>query len=128
MAAVVLFFFAYFWTAMQFKPLEIADELKKYGSFIPGIRPGKKTADYLEGVFVKITFVGATFLAVIAMTPTLVQEGFNASFIVGSFFGGTGILIIVGVALDVMEQIESHLLMRHYSGFIGGTKRIKGRR
>jgi len=125
---LLIFFFAYFWTALQFKPLEIADELKKYGSFIPGIRPGKNTADFLEQVFVKITFVGATFLTVIALTPRLVQGAFNASWVVSSFYGGTGILIVVGVALDAMEQIESHLLMRHYSGFLGGKGRIKGRR
>jgi len=124
----LIFFFCFFWTAMTFKPTEIADNLKEYGSFIPGIRPGARTADYLEKIMIRITLVGAAFLAVIAIIPQLLRQATTLSATVTQFFGGTGLLIVVGVALDVVEKVESHLIMRHYDGFLGGGGRVKGRR
>jgi len=124
----LIFFFCFFWTAITFKPTEIAENLKEYGSFIPGIRPGAKTAAYLEKVMVRITLVGAAFLAVIAVVPMLLRQTTKLPYSVASFFGGTGLLIVVGVALDLVERVESHLIMRHYEGFLGAGGRIKGRR
>ena len=124
----LIFFFCFFWTALTFKPTEIADNLKEYGSFIPGIRPGAKTANYLEKIMVRITLVGATFLAVIAVIPMLLTQTTGVPPSVSNFFGGTGLLIVVGVALDLVEKVESHLIMRHYEGFLGAGGRIKGRR
>ncbi len=124
---VLIIFFCFFWTAITFKPDELADNLKEYGSFVPGMRPGKRTADYLEKIMLRITFVGALFLAVIAIVPSIVHGATKVDWVVTSFFGGTGLLIVVGVALDLVEKIESHLLMRHYEGFIS-KGRIRGRR
>jgi preprotein translocase subunit SecY len=124
----LIFFFCFFWTAITFKPTEISDNLKEYGSFIPGIRPGAKTAEYLEKIMVRITLVGAAFLAVIAVIPMLLRQTTKVPYSVSSFFGGTGLLIVVGVALDLVERVESHLIMRHYEGFLGAGGRIKGRR
>jgi len=101
--------------------------MKKYGGFIPGIRPGTATVQFLEYVLLRITFAGATFIAVIAIFPDLIMAWLKVPYLVASFFGGTGILIIVGVMLDTVKQIESHLIMHHYDGFIKGG-RIKGRR
>jgi len=123
----LIIFFCFFWTAITFKPDELANNLKEYGSFVPGMRPGKRTADYLEKIMVRITFVGAIFLAVIAIVPRIITGATNVHWVVASFFGGTGLLIVVGVALDLIERIESHLLMRHYEGFIS-KGRIRGRR
>ncbi len=117
----MVFFFAYFWTAVQFQPKEMANNLRDYGSFIPGLRPGKRTADYLEKVMTRITYVGAAFLAMIAIIPTLVAHWMNVSFQVSSFLGGTGLLIVVSVALDVVQRIEANLVMRNYRGFLGGN-------
>lgn len=128
MYVVLIAFFCYFWTAIQFNPKEMASNMKDYGSFIPGIRPGHRTAEYLEGVMSRITLAGASFLAVIAILPMLITSGFEINRSVASFYGGTGLLICVGVALDLVQKIESHLIMRHYSGFLGGTGRIRGRR
>jgi preprotein translocase subunit SecY len=120
---LLVYFFSYFWTSLMFQPVEMAEQLKEYGSFIPGIRPGKKTAEYLEKVMVRITFVGAAFLALIALTPQLLSM--TLSLDPGSYMlffaynlGGTSILIVVGVILDIMQKLESHLLMRHYDGFV----------
>jgi len=107
-------FFCYFYTAIIFNPVEVADNMKKYGSFIPGTRPGRSTAMYLDKVMTRITLPGAVFLAVIAVVPTIFMRIFNVSF----YFGGTSLLILVGVALDTMKQVESHLQMRHYEGFL----------
>jgi preprotein translocase subunit SecY len=120
---VIIIFFAYFYTAIIFNPVDLADNMKKYGGFVPGKRPGKKTAEYIDSVLTRITLPGATFLAFIAVLPYFMQQRFNAPF----YFGGTGLLIIVGVAIDTLQQIESHLLMRHYDGFMKKGK-LRGRR
>ncbi len=128
----LIYFFAYFWTTVQFQPKEMANQLRDYGSFIPGLRPGKRTADYLERVMMRITFVGAAFLCVIAVIPTAVNAWMHIPFTIAAFLGGTGLLIVVSVALDMVQRIEANLLMRNYGGFLGGEggsagKRIKGR-
>ncbi len=115
----LVYFFAYFWTAVQFQPKEMANNLRDYGSFIPGLRPGKRTADYLEKVMGRITYVGASFLAMIAVIPSVVAVWLDISFMVSSFLGGTGLLIVVSVALDVVQRIEANLVMRNYKGFLG---------
>ena len=112
----LIYFFCYFWTAITFNPKDIADNLKEYGSFIPGYRPGKSTADYLEKVMVRITYVGAAFLAVVAIVPTLITATLQVPPIVSQFYGGTGLLIVVSVALDLIQRINSHLVMRNYPG------------
>ncbi|MBN1342209.1 MAG: preprotein translocase subunit SecY [Phycisphaerae bacterium] len=124
----LIYFFAYFWTTVQFQPKEMADQLRDYGSFIPGLRPGKRTADYLEKVMERITYVGAGFLAIIAVIPSVVAIWLDIPFSVSAFLGGTGLLIVVSVALDLVQRIEAQLIMRNYSGFLGseGGGRIKG--
>ena len=114
----LIYFFCYFWTAITFNPKDIADNLKQYGSFIPGYRPGKRTSDYLERVMVRITYVGAGFLAVVAVIPTIVSTSLGVSPMVASFYGGTGLLIAVSVAFDLVQKIDSHLVMRNYSGLL----------
>jgi len=118
--AAMIFFFTYFWTSIMFNPVEIAGNMKEYGSFIPGIRPGKRTAEYLEKVMKRITLAGAAFLCVIAMVPMLVNQAIEVDFYVATFLGGTGILIVVGVALDLVDKVESQLLVRQYEGFMRG--------
>ncbi|MFM8218939.1 MAG: preprotein translocase subunit SecY [Planctomycetaceae bacterium] len=113
----LIFFFCYFWTAITFNPKEIANNLKDYGSFIPGHRPGKRTADYLERVMLRITYVGAAFLAVVAVLPSLVQW-FPLSGTTAAFFGGTSLLIVVSVGLDLIQKIDSHLVMRNHGGLL----------
>jgi preprotein translocase subunit SecY len=128
---VMIYFFAYFWTTVQFQPKEMANQLRDYGSFIPGLRPGKRTADYLEKVMMRITYVGAAFLCIIAVVPTAASASMGIDFQITAFLGGTGLLIVVSVALDMVQRIEANLLMRNYGGFLGGEgrkgKRIKGR-
>jgi preprotein translocase subunit SecY len=119
----MIFFFAFFWTAIQFNPKEMANNLRDYGSFIPGMRPGRRTADYLERVMIRITLAGAAFLALIAVLPQVVMVNFHVPWVVASFFGGTGLLIVVSVLLDVVQKVESHLLMRHYEGFMRSGRR-----
>ena len=121
-------FFAFFYTSVVFNPVDVADNLKKSGGFIPGIRPGKNTAQYIERVLSRITFAGALYLSVVCMIPALLQKYLQVPF----SFGGTGLLIVVGVALDTVQQIESHLITRNYEGFSGGGggkagPRIRGR-
>lgn len=124
--AIMIIFFTYFYTAIAFNPQDVAENMKKQGGFIPGIRPGKQTADFIDNILTKITLPGSIFLAIIAILPTFISKfGVSGSF--ASFFGGTSLLIVVGVALDTLQQIESHLLMRHYDGFMKSGK-IKGRR
>ncbi len=123
----MIYFFAYFWTTVQFQPKEMATQLRDNGSFIPGLRPGPRTADYLEMVMERITYVGAGFLAVIAVIPMLVATLMNVEFGVSAFLGGTGLLIVVSVMLDLVQRIEAGLLMRNYEGFLGGHSRIRGR-
>ncbi len=115
---VLIYFFSYFWTTVQFSPDEMSKNLKEHGSFIPGLRPGPRTAEYLETVMTRITFVGAGFLAVIAVIPTLVTNYLGIPFNVSQFLGGTGLLIVVSVGLDLIQRIEANLLMRNYSGFL----------
>jgi preprotein translocase subunit SecY len=112
----LIYFFCYFWTAIQFNPKDIAQNLKDYGSFIPGYRPGKRTADYLEKVLMRVTYVGAAFLAVVAIIPNLITNTMGVDYRVAAFYGGTGLLIVVSVALDVVKKINSHLVMRNYPG------------
>ena len=124
----MIYFFAYFWTTVQFQPKEMATQLRDYGSFIQGLRPGKRTADYLEAVMMRITYVGAAFLCIVAVIPNTITAWLGIDPTITSFLGGTGLLIVVSVALDMVQRIEANLLMRNYSGFMGpGGKRIKGR-
>ena len=118
----LIYFFSYFWTTVQFNPEETATNLRDGGSFIPGLRPGPRTAEYLETVMERITYVGAGFLAVIAVIPMIVASTFGIDFIVTQFLGGTGLLIVVSVMLDFVQRIEAQLLMRNYSGFLGGEQ------
>ena len=113
---------------MMFQPTEMANNLKEYGSFIPGIRPGRKTAEFLERVMTRITLVGGAFLAVIAIIPTLVADMLKVDPGTASFLGGTGVLIIVGVALDIVDKLNSHLLERNYDGFMSSGSAKRGRR
>src|SRR5262245_17132262 len=113
---LLIYFFCYFWTAITFNPKDMANNLKDYGSFIPGYRPGKRTADYLERVIMRITYVGAAFLAVVAIIPSVVSTGLEVNYTVASFYGGTGLLIVISVALDLVQKINSHLVMRNYAG------------
>lgn len=124
--AIMIVFFTYFYTAIAFNPQDVAENMKKQGGFIPGIRPGKQTSEFIDNILTKITLPGSVFLAIVAILPAFVSKfGVSGSF--ASFFGGTSLLIIVGVALDTLQQIESHLLMRHYDGFMKSGK-LKGRR
>jgi len=121
--SVTIIFFTYFYTAIVLNPTDMADNMKKYGGFIPGIRPGRKTSEYIDRVLSRITLPGAFFLALIAVLPDILIRRFNVPF----YFGGTSVLIVVGVALDTLQQMESHLLMRHYEGFVRSGK-LRGRR
>jgi preprotein translocase subunit SecY len=124
---LMILFFSYFWVATQFNPVQIADNLKKQGGYVPGIRPGRPTAEYLDRVMTRLTFAGAIFLTAIAVMPNVVTAQLKIPIIVARFFGGTSLLIIVGVMLDTMRQVESHLLMHHYDGFLKKGK-LRGRR
>lgn len=123
---LMILFFSYFWVSVTFRPIQIADDLKKYGGYIPGVRPGQPTAKFLDFVMTRLTLAGAIFLTVIAVFPDLLLFGYNIDFRVATFFGGTGMLITVGVVLDTMKQIETHLLQRHYDGFLK-KGRLRGR-
>jgi preprotein translocase subunit SecY len=125
--AVLIIFFCYFYTAIVFNPIDLSQNLKKYGGFIPGVRPGEPTTEYLDYVMTRITLAGALFIAFIAIFPDFIMAWLKVPYLVASFFGGTAILIVVGVMLDTIKQLESHLLMHHYEGFIK-TGRIRGRR
>ncbi len=127
MTFLLIVFFTYFYTAIILNPVDLADNMKKNGGFIPGIRPGKQTSDFIDNILSKVTLPGAIALGLIAMMPTIVIRQFGVSYNVAQFFGGTGLLIIVGVALDTLQQIESHLVMRHYDGLMK-SGRIRGRR
>ena len=115
---LLIFFFCFFWTSIMFNPKEISQNLQDSGAFIPGYRPGKRTADYLEKVMVRITYVGAAFLAIIAIVPSIISSQFGVSYSVSAFYGGTGLLIAVSVAFDLIQKIDSHLLMRNYKGLL----------
>jgi preprotein translocase subunit SecY len=124
---LMILFFSYFWVATQFNPLQIADDLKKYGGYVPGIRPGRPTAEYLDHVMTRITLAGAVFLTIVAVIPYILSHNLGLPYLTASFFGGTSLLITVGVMLDTMRQVESHLVMRHYDGFLR-KGRLRGRR
>ena len=115
---ILIYFFCYFWTAITFNPKEMSDNLKNFGSFIPGYRPGKRTADYLEKVMFRITYVGAAFLALIAIIPTIVATYLSVDYGIAAFYGGTSLLIAVSVAFDLVQKIDSHLVMRNYTGLL----------
>lgn len=125
--ATLLILFSYFWVANQFNPLQIADDLKRQGAYIPGIRPGKPTSDYLDKSMTRVTCAGALFLTALALLPMIFSQQLNVPFLIASFFGGSSLLIMVGVMLDTVRQIESHLLMHHYDGFLE-KGRIRSRR
>jgi preprotein translocase subunit SecY len=122
---LLIFLFAYFWVTVQFQPREMAKNLRDSGSFIPGLRPGRRTAEYLETVMMRITYYGAAFLAAIAVIPMVVAKAMNIEYRISSFLGGTGLLIVVSVSLDLVQKIEANLLMRSYEGF-SASGRIKG--
>ncbi len=124
---ILIMFFCFFWTAVQFNPIKMADDMKEHGNFIPGIRPGKRTSEYFERVMTRITLAGAAFISVIAIMPYIVQRSTDIGMRAAYIYGGTGMRIVVGVALDLVQKIENHLLMRHYDGFLKGGARIKGR-
>ncbi|MBN2090198.1 preprotein translocase subunit SecY [candidate division KSB1 bacterium] len=123
----MIVFFTYFYTAIAFNPVDVADNMRKSGGFIPGVRPGKKTSEYIDHILTRITLPGSIFLAIVAIFPYIVSKVTEVGYDFSSFFGGTSLLIMVGVALDTLQQIESHLLMRHYDGFMKKGK-LKGRR
>ncbi len=128
---LLIYFFSYFWITVQFNPEDMSKQLRDHGSFIPGLRPGPRTAEYLETVMERITYVGAAFLAVIAVTPMVVNRAFGIDTAVTQFLGGTGLLIVVSVVLDFVQRVEANLLMRNYAGFLGGgeataTARLRG--
>lgn len=125
--AFLIVFFCYFYTAIVFNPADVAENLKKHGGFVPGVRPGKETGDYLDYVLTRITVVGSLFICVIAVMPDWIMASFKVPYTVAAFFGGTGVLITVGVMLDTMKQIESHLQMHHYEGFMK-SGHLRGRR
>ena len=147
MYAASIIFFCYFYTAIIFNPVDVADNMRKYGGFVPGIRPGKRTADYIDGVLTRLTFIGSIYLTVVSLLPQFLLAGFQVAPIpligplldsalpiwvttglgINFYFGGTSLLILVGVAMDTVRQVESQLVMRHYEGFMKGG-RIKGRR
>jgi preprotein translocase subunit SecY len=114
----LIFFFCYFWTAITFNPKDVANQLKDFGTFIPGYRPGKRTGDYLEKVLMRITFVGAAFLSVVAILPTVIAGAAGIDYAIASFYGGTALLIAVSVAFDLVQKIDSHLVMRNYRGLL----------
>jgi preprotein translocase subunit SecY len=124
--SLMILFFSYFWVATQFNELQIADDLKKNGGYIPGVRPGQATSDYLHNAMSRITLAGAVFLTIIAVVPILLNTWMQVNPYVSQFFGGTSMLILVGVMLDTMRQMETHLLMRHYDGFLK-KGRLRGR-
>jgi preprotein translocase subunit SecY len=123
---LLILFMSYFWVSTQFNEIQIADDLKKHGGYIPGVRPGQATSDFLHRTMSRITLAGAIFLTVVAVIPIILYDKLGIEFPVAQFFGGTSMLIIVGVTLDTMRQMESYLLMRHYDGFLK-KGRIKGR-
>ncbi len=125
---VTIYFFSYFWTYLFMRPDEISLQLKEAGSFVPGIRPGENTAQYLNGILSRITLCGASFLCLIALLPDLISSALKLDRYLVAFLGGTGILIVVGVGLDIIQKVESYLLMHHYGGFLGGSTAVRGRR
>ncbi len=126
--AVLVAFFCFFYTAIVFNPQDVADNLRRVGAFVPGYRPGKQTADYIDKVMTRITLVGAVFLVTVSVMPQLVMAGFDIPFVLADFAGGTGLIIVVAVTLDTMKQVESRMLMRHYDGFRSRRQQGGGQR
>ena len=126
MMMLLIIFFSYFYTAIAFNPIDVAENMKKYGGFIPGVRPGLPTSEYFDHIINRITLPGAVFLGFIAIAPDVLGQWLKVPWQVADFFGGTALLIVVGVSLDTIKQIESQLLMRHYEGFMK-RGRIRGR-
>ena len=124
---LMIIFFTYFYTAIAFDPVQVSSTMKHQGGFIPGVRPGKRTAEYIANILTRVTLPGSIALAFVAIFPYLLMTFMDVHYDLASFFGGTSLLIIVGVALDTLQQIESHLMMRHYDGFLSKGK-IRGRR
>jgi len=124
---LMIIFFTYFYTAIAFDPIQVSSQMKQQGGFIPGVRPGKKTAEYIDNILSKVTLPGSVALALVAIFPYILMRVMDVEYDLASFFGGTSLLIIVGVALDTLQQLESHLMMRHYDGFLTKGK-IRGRR
>ena len=124
---LMIVFFTYFYTAIAFDPIQVSSQMKQQGGFIPGVRPGKKTAEYIDNILSKVTLPGSVALALVAIFPYILMRTMDVEYDLASFFGGTSLLIIVGVALDTLQQLESHLMMRHYDGFLTKGK-IRGRR
>ena len=124
---LMIIFFTYFYTAIAFDPIQVSSQMKQQGGFIPGVRPGKKTAEYIDNILSKVTLPGSVALALVAIFPYILMRAMDVGYDLASFFGGTSLLIIVGVALDTLQQLESHLMMRHYDGFLTKGK-IRGRR
>jgi preprotein translocase subunit SecY len=122
----MIFFFSYFWVSFMFNPIQIAEDVKRNGGFIPGVRPGAPTAEFLEYTMTRLTLAGAIFLAVLAILPMTVQSLMHVPVLTSQFFGGTSLLIMIGVMLDTMRQMETYLLQRHYDGFLK-KGRIRGR-
>jgi preprotein translocase subunit SecY len=120
---MAIIFFCYFYTAMIFNPVDIADNMKKHGGYVPGLRPGRRTSEYIDRVLTRITLIGAIYVSAICVLPSILISKLNVPF----YFGGTALLIVVGVGMDTMAQIESHLITRSYEGFMKGA-RLKGRR
>jgi preprotein translocase subunit SecY len=127
MTFILIVFFTYFYTAIILNPVDLADNMKKNGGFVPGIRPGKQTSEFIDSILSRVTLPGAIALGLIAVLPTIIVNQFNVSYNTASFFGGTTLLIVVGVGLDTLQQVESHLVMRHYDGLMK-SGRIRGRR
>jgi preprotein translocase subunit SecY len=122
---ILIIFFAYFYTAITFNPVDVADNLRKHGGYVPGIRPGKQTSEYIDFLLNRLTFAGGIYLAALCILPTLLIQQYGVPF----YFGGTGLLIVVGVSLDTVAQIEGHLLTRHYDGLLGNkNSQSRGRR
>lgn len=124
---LLIVFFCYFWTATQFNPIQWAEDMKRNGAFVPGVRPGKATAQFFDYTMTRLTLAGGVFLAAVAVLPTIIGNWFGLPYLVTQFFGGTGMLIVVGVMLETIRQIESHLVMRNYEGFLRKGKRFKSR-
>jgi len=124
---LMIIFFTYFYTAIAFDPIQVSSQMKQQGGFIPGVRPGKKTSEYIDNILSKVTLPGSVALALVAIFPYILMRAMDVGYDLASFFGGTSLLIIVGVALDTLQQLESHLMMRHYDGFLTKGK-IRGRR
>ena len=124
---LMIIFFTYFYTAIAFDPIQVSSQMKQQGGFIPGVRPGKKTSEFIDNILSKVTLPGSVALAMVAIFPYILMQTMDVEYDLASFFGGTSLLIIVGVALDTLQQLESHLMMRHYDGFLTKGK-IRGRR